>query len=58
MIVNSKNDFVEDKSSYWKLSKDKKTYIKVVRDVNSITIEKFSDVNGNEKIINFGDYTK
>lgn len=58
MIVNSKNDFVEDKSSYWKLSKDKKTYIKVVRGVNSITIEKFSDVNGNEKIINFGDYTK
>ncbi len=58
MIVNSKNDFVEDKSSYWKLSKDKKTYIKVVRGVNSITIEKFSDINGNEKIINFGDYIK
>lgn len=58
MIVNSKNDFVEDKSSYWKLSKDKKTYIKVVRGVNSITIEKFSDINGNEKIIDFGDYIK
>ena len=52
-VVTSNDKLVEKSNKSWKLSKDKKTYIKLLNDVSDGYSTTFTDVKGNKKVYEF-----